>query len=50
MTDWLVCDGEFAEVVASHFWTDFDLVKRLTVVNPDDLKKGKEEGREGKGR
>jgi hypothetical protein len=27
--DWLVCDGELAQVVADHFWLDFDLVEFL---------------------
>jgi len=34
--DWLVCDGELAEVVANHFWLDFNLVEFLSRVDADD--------------
>jgi len=33
VSNWLVCDGKLAEVVTSHFWTDFDLVEGLAVVD-----------------
>ena len=33
MTDRFVCDGELAQVVACHLWSDFNLVERLAVVN-----------------
>lgn len=35
MSNWSVGDGELTQVVADHFWSDFDLVEGLTVVHTD---------------
>lgn len=34
--DWFVRDRELRKVVSNHLWSDFDLVKNLSVVYTDD--------------